>query len=62
MKMATNQILLRKMRLFNAETQDNQDDEIDALSKAITNRQSALVQEIRTHLFQTVRHGDQITV
>lgn len=29
--------IVKKMRLFNAETQDNQDDEIDALSKAITN-------------------------
>ena len=29
--------IVKKMRLFNAETQDNQDDEVDALSKAITN-------------------------
>lgn len=29
--------IVKKMRLFNPETQDNPDDEIDALSKAITN-------------------------
>lgn len=29
--------IVKKMRLFNAETQDNPDDEIDSLSKAITN-------------------------